>query len=47
MPKQKYRKAFLGLLVVVEVEDVPVQILYGELSQSPRLFFKRLYDVGI
>jgi hypothetical protein len=32
-------------LVMVEIEEVPVQILYGELPQSPGLFFQRIDDV--
>lgn len=32
-------------LVVVKVEQVPVQVLDRELSQSPRLFLERIYDV--
>lgn len=32
-------------LTVVDIEDVPVQILYGELPDSPRLHFQRIHDV--
>src|SRR5271165_5820790 len=32
-------------LVTVKIEEVAVQILYGELPQSPRLFFQRIHDV--
>jgi len=32
-------------LVMVEIEEVPVKVLYGELPQSPRLFFQRIDDV--
>ena len=32
-------------LVMVEIEKIPVQVLYGELPQSPGLFFQRLHDV--
>ena len=35
----------LQSLVVVEIEEVPVQILNGELPQPPRLFFQRFRDV--
>ena len=34
-----------GWSIMVEIEDVPVQVLYGELPQSPRLGFQRLHDV--
>jgi hypothetical protein len=35
----------LQRLVMVQIEEVPVQILYGELPQPPRLFFQRPHDV--
>src|ERR1700691_2940683 len=30
---------------MVEIEQIPVQILYRELPQSPRLSFQRIHDV--
>ncbi len=32
-------------LVVVEIEEVPVQILYRELPQSPRFGLQGIHDV--
>ena len=32
--------------VVVKVEEIAIEILHGELAQSPGLGFERVYDVG-
>jgi hypothetical protein len=32
-------------LVMVEIEEIPIEIHYGELPQSPRLQFQRVDDV--
>jgi hypothetical protein len=32
-------------LAIMEIENVPIQILYGELPQSPWLGFQRIHDV--